>query len=125
MKPEDHINKIKRFEGTLQKLDDEEDHETIVELYVLMASHYINAALHAVGRLRPDRDLKHNLLYGSIVREKYFGEESIRVAVLIDALERLRPGQAYGRGRNGKAARRARELYEELEEFCRGVINAG
>jgi CRISPR/Cas system CSM-associated protein Csm2 small subunit len=125
MKPEDHIKKIERFEGTLQKLADEEDHETIVELYVLMASHYVNAALHAAGRLRPDRDLKHNLLYGSIVRERYFGEESIRIAGLIDALERLRPGQAYGRGRNGEAARRARELYEELEEFCRGVVNAG
>jgi CRISPR/Cas system CSM-associated protein Csm2 small subunit len=125
MKPEDHLHKVRRFENTLKKLSNDEDHETIVELCLLMASHYINAALHATGRLRPDRDIKHNKLYGSILREKYFGGESTKLAALIDSLERLRPTQAYGRGRDGETAKKARELYEEIKEFCGGVVSAG
>ncbi len=125
MKVEDHILKIKRFENTLNKLDDNEDHEAIVELYLLMISHYVNAAFHATGRLRPDKDVKHNKLYGFILKENYFGGEDAKIAILVDSLERMRPGQAYGRGRNGETAKKARELYEEIKDFCKGVIDAG
>ncbi|WP_456474663.1 hypothetical protein [Candidatus Pyrohabitans sp.] len=122
MKIADHLEKIRRFENTLRKLDDEEDHETIVELCVLMASHYVNAALHATERVRQDRDIKHNRLEGFVRREECFGSESARVANLIGSLERLRPGQAYGRGRDGEVARRARELCTEIKRICGGVI---
>lgn len=120
MKPEDHLEKINRFEKTLAKLDDEEDHEAIVEIYVLMASHCVNSALHSSDRLRADRDIRHNRLQRFITREKCFGEESGEISDYLEALEKLRPGQAYGRGRNGETARRARELYREIERLCGG-----
>lgn len=31
-----------------------------------MASHYVNAALHATERVRQDRDIKHNRLEGFV-----------------------------------------------------------
>ncbi len=42
MKISDHLEKVGRFKNTLKKLDDEEDHETVVELCVLIASHYMS-----------------------------------------------------------------------------------
>jgi hypothetical protein len=122
MKIADHLEKVRRFENTLKKLDDEEDHETVVELCVLIASHCINAALHATGKLRQDKDIRHNRLEGFVLREGCFGEASAKVAELIGSLERLRPGQAYGRGRNGEVARKARELCAEIKRICGGVI---
>lgn len=44
-----HFEKINSLEGTLSKLDDSEDHETVVELCMLLSAHYINAALHHTG----------------------------------------------------------------------------
>jgi len=72
MRIEFHVEKINSLEGTLSKLDDKEDHETIVELCMLLSAHYINAALHSIGRIRPDKDIKHNKLPGMIKREEYF-----------------------------------------------------
>lgn len=74
MRIEHHFEKIKSLEGTLSKLDDMDDHETIVELCMLISAHYINAALHSTGRLRPDKDIKHNKLPGILKREEYFDE---------------------------------------------------
>jgi hypothetical protein len=69
MRIEGHFEKISNLEGTLSKLDDSEDHETIIELCMLLSAHYINAALHFIGRLRPDKDIKHNNLPGLLKRE--------------------------------------------------------
>ncbi len=122
MKISDHLEKVGRFKNTLKKLDDEEDHETVVELCVLIASHYVNAALHATGRLRQDKDIRHNRLEGFVRKEECFGEASSRLADLLGSLERLRPGQAYGRGRNGEVAKKAKELCAEIGRICEGVI---
>lgn len=125
MKVEDHATKISRLEHTLAKLNDEEDHEAIIEIILLLAAHYVNAGLHAVGKLRVDRDIRHNRLHGELRRGQYFGVESGRIADLLDALERMRPSQIYGKGEDGEAARRAREIYGDIREYCKGVLDVG
>ena len=57
MRIEGHFQKISNLEGTLSKLDDAEDHETVIELCMLLTAHYINATLHFMGRLRPIKTL--------------------------------------------------------------------
>jgi hypothetical protein len=124
MKIEGHTIKIESLEGTLSKLDNNEDHETIVELCMLICAHYINAALHATNRLRADRDLKHNRIPGALKRNDYFNEESNRISELFQELEDIRPRQIYGTGKNGNTAHRAREILIKIKEFSEGIIYA-
>lgn len=124
MRIESHLDKIKHLEGTLSKLDNDEDHETIVELCILISAHYINAAVHSTGRLRPDKDLKHNRIPGIIKREEYFEISSNEISDLFKELEDMRPSHIYGTGKNGSTARRAREILSTIKEFCEGLIYA-
>jgi hypothetical protein len=124
MKIEIHLEKIENLTGTLSKLDNNEDHETIVELSMLISAHYINAALHSTGRLRPDKDIKHNKIPGTLKRDKYFDEDSINISILFQELEDMRPGQVYGTGKNGKTAEQALEILAKIREFSEGLIYA-
>ncbi len=123
MRIENHFEKIKSLEGTLSKLDDSEDHETIVELCMLLSAHYINAAFHSTGRLRPDKDIKHNKLPGIIKREEHFDDDSAEISELFRELEEMRPIQIYGTGKNGDTAKRAKSVYSKIKKYCEGVIN--
>ena len=69
MKIEHHIRKARKFESTIGKLDFHEDYETIIEDYMLAASHLINAALHKLGKLKIEKDVKHNQLFGFLTNE--------------------------------------------------------
>lgn len=123
MRIEGHFEKISNLEGTLSKLDDAEDHETIIELCMLLSAHYVNATLHFIGRLRPDRDIKHNKLPSLIKREEYFDENSAEISELLRELEEMRPSQIYGTGKNGNTAKIAKSIYLKIKEFCEGIIN--
>jgi len=121
MRIDKHIQKSIRFEETMQKLDDENDYETIVEICMLASAHYINASLHKIGRLRIDKDIKHNVLEGFLKREKPF-DNSEEVSILIGRLERLRPSHVYGSGKNGEIARVAKECYFKIKQICEGIL---
>ena len=123
MRIEGHFEKINSLEGTLSKLDDGEDHETVIELCMLISAHYINTALHYTGRLRPDKDIKHNKLPGVLKREEYFDENSVEISELFRKLEEMRPSQVYGTGKNGNTAKLAKSIYSQIKEFCMGIIN--
>lgn len=123
MRIENHFEKINSLERTLSKLDDSEDHETIIELCMLISAHYINAALHHSGRLRSDKDIKHNKLPGVIKREEYFDKSSTKISELFRELEEMRPGQVYGTGKNGNTAKLAKSIYFQIKKFCMGIIN--
>ncbi len=88
-----------------------------------LSAHYINAALHYTGRLRPDKDIKHNKLLGVLKREEYFDENSVEISELFRELEEMRPSQIYGTGKNGNTAKRAKSIYSDIKEFCEGIIN--
>jgi hypothetical protein len=104
MKINDHLQKSKAMEGTLAKLDDKADYEAIVELCMLISSHYTNAALHKLGITPIDRDIKHNKLAGEIERRRV--TELLSAHEAINKLEQLRPRHVYGKGSDGEVARR-------------------
>ncbi|MDI6643195.1 MAG: hypothetical protein QMD95_04000 [Candidatus Hodarchaeaceae archaeon] len=120
MRIEDHLQKLRSIEGTLNKLDNEADYEAIVELCVLISAHYANAALHKLRITPADRDIKHNRLAGEIGRRKV--EELLGIRAAIDALEQLRPRHVYGRGSDGGVANRALEMVERVRKTCMQVL---
>jgi len=121
MKAEYHLNKEKRLINTIKKLDYEDDYETLIENYLLSAAHLINAALHKLRILSPDKDIKHNQLYGFLIKEKTW-KESTEIAQSIQQLEQLRPSHVYGKGENGKTAHIAEKLFNEIKEICDEVL---
>jgi len=120
MKNEDHLQKLKAMEKTLNKLDKVADYEAIVELCMLISAHYVNAALHKLRITPADRDIKHNKLAGEIERRRV--GELLGVREAIDALEQLRPRHVYGKGSDGAVAKRALELLERVRKTCMQVL---
>lgn len=123
MKIEHHLNKVRRFEATIAKLDYEKDYETLIEDYLLVSAHLINAAMHKLETLKDSKDIKHNLLFSFLKKEKMLKEESEEVATLILSLENLRPSHVYGKGKNGETAKKAEEFYLKIKEICENIIN--
>src|SRR3989338_2442294 len=101
MKIEHHLRKIERMGKTIGKLNYEEDYETLIEDYMLISAHLINAAMHKLGTLKPDGDIKHNRLFGYLKNEKGLKDKSEGVAELVQEIEQLRPSHVYGKGENG------------------------
>jgi hypothetical protein len=118
MKIEHHIRKLKRFESTLHKLDLEDDYETMIEDYLLAASHLINASLHKLEILKLDKDVKHNALFGFLSEQPKFTE----LKDCINNLEQLRPSHVYGKGENGNTAKKAKEYFLKIKSFCLGLL---
>ena len=121
MKVENHIKKAKRFEKTLGKLDLEEDYETMIEDYLLVASHLINASMHKLGKLKIEKDIKHNQLYGYLCNEAILEFGSV-IKDAINNLEQLRPSHVYGKGENGDTARKAKEYFDKINEIALKIL---
>lgn len=122
MRIEHHLKKFRRFESTISKLDYDEDYETVIEDLMLAASHLINAAMHKLEKLKIDKDIKHNQLYGFLINEKLLNEKSEEVAELMQGIEQLRPSHVYGKGENGRTAREARKLFETIKKICLEIL---
>jgi len=123
MKIEHHLNKVRRFEATIAKLDYGKDYETLIEDYLLVSAHLINAAMHKLGTLKDSKDIRHNLLFSFLKKEKMLKEKSEEVAILILSLENLRPSHVYGKGENGETAKKAEEFYLRIKEICENIMN--
>ena len=126
MKIENHLRKIERLERSILKLDDiEEDYEALVELYMLIAAHYINAPIHKLGVLNTSKDIKHNKLFHFLKEDKKLGIHTEEIRDLMKRLDDLRPGHVYGKGENGETAIKAKEYYEKIRNICSGILNEG
>ncbi len=122
-KIENHLRKIKGLENSRKKLDSyEEDYEAIVELYMLICAHYINAALHKSGKLEESKDIKHNLITSFLI-DQFGGVNEVKDA--IQKLENLRPSHIYGKGENGETAKKAEEQYNIIKKICGKIIELG
>ena len=123
MKIENHKRKIDRLEKSALKLNDaEEDYEALVELYMLISAHLINAALHKLGELNISKDVKHNKLFSFLKDGERLAKETITVRDLIKKLDDLRPGHVYGKGENGGTAEKAREYYSKIKDICVKIL---
>lgn len=124
MKIENHLRKIDRLEKSILKLDDiEDDYEALVELYMLIAAHYINASLHKLGVLNISKDIKHNLIFPFLKEGEGLGENTEEIRDLMKKLDDLRPGHVYGSGENGKTAKKAMEYYKKIKTICSVILN--
>ena len=63
MKISNHITKIEHLERSALKLCFKEDYEALVEIYMLISAHYINAALHELKTIKENKDVKHNQIF--------------------------------------------------------------
>ena len=109
---------------TIGKLDYGEDYETLIEDYMLVSAHFINAAMHKLGTLKPDKDIKHNQLFGYLKNENGLREKGEEVAELIQGIEQLRPSHVYGKGENGETAKKAEEFFKKISEICEKIISS-
>jgi len=64
MKPELHLAKAKRFLGTVEHLDEEDDFEAIMWASMHICTHWINAIFHAKGLTAEDYDFEHTWRLG-------------------------------------------------------------
>jgi len=125
MKIENHLKKIQRIEKSTLKLDDiEEDYEALVELYMLVSAHYINASMHKLGVLNLSKDIKHNKIFSFLKEDEKLGKDTEQIRDIMKKLDDLRPGHVYGSGENGGTAKKAKEYYEKIKGICEGIINA-
>ena len=120
MKSEYHLIKEERLLNTVKKLDYGDDYETLIENYMLASAHLINASLHKLRILSPDKDIKHNQLYGFLLKEKFDGSEEL--AELILQIEQLRPSHVYGKGKNGGTAKICENLFNKIKEICSNIL---
>lgn len=126
MKIENHLNKISRLEKSTLKLDDiEEDYEALVELYMLIAAHYVNSSLHKLGVLNISKDVKHNKMFSFLKEGESLGKDTESIRDLMKRLDDLRPSHVYGSGENGRTAIKAKEYYAKIKEICLGILNEG
>ena len=110
MKIETHLRKIERLEKSTQKLDNvEEDYEALIELYMLICAHYINASLHKLKVLNISKDIKHNKLFSFLKEDEKLGKDTEQIKDLMKKIDDLRPGHVYGSGENGNTAKKAKE----------------
>ena len=107
MKAKDHEDKAGRLRRSLNKLDDKVDYEVVIE--TCFAAAIQRLACIAEGRRGAHRDSHKGL-------PQFLEEEGLPdLAVLFRELDSLRTSRFYGGQRDGRAARRAREILDEIE----------
>ena len=124
MNIEHHLRKASRLESSILKLDNkEEDYEALVELSMLIAAHYANAALHKRGSVNVSKDIKHNKLFSFLKEDEKIGKDTPEIRDMMKRLDDLRPGHVYGRGENGHTAEKAKEYLDKIKQLCLMVLN--
>jgi len=128
MKISNHTSKIGHLENSASKLNFEEDYEALVEIYMLISAHYINAALHKLKIVKENKDIKHNQIFSFLKEGNKLNEDTETIRDSMKKLDDLRPSHVYGKGKNGKTAKKAEESYKKIKEICSKIIqenNAG
>jgi hypothetical protein len=119
-----HLTKIEHLEKTASKLDAEDDYEVLVEIYMLASAHCINAALHKLGVVKENKDIKHNQIF-SFLKEEKLGKDTEAARDSMKKLDDLRPSHVYGKGKNGKTATKAKGYFLTIKAICDKIIEDG
>ena len=123
MKISNHLTKIEHLERSVLKLNFEDDYEALVELYMLLSAHYINASLHTLNIIKENKDVKHNQIFSFLKEGNKLGENTESIKDNMKKLDDLRPSHVYGKGENGETAKKAEEYYKNIKEICSEIIN--
>lgn len=126
MKVSEHLKAHKEFKSSLERLSTDvfEHRRTIVEVCVIAAANLTNAALHSVGHVPEDRDVKHQHLYGLLKRETPFKGAS-ELASCHNELEQLKYSVTHGVERDGKLAKKALQLLASVEASTSAHVQGG
>lgn len=119
-----HMKKIETLEKNASKLSSEDDHEVLVEVYMLISAHYINAALHHLGVMGQSKDIKHNQIFSFLKDSDKLGKDTVIISECMKKLDDLRPSHVYGKGENGKTAEKARAYCNRIRECCAKLMGA-
>lgn len=123
MKIDNHKKKIWRLEKSILKLDFEEDYEVLVEAFMLISAHYINAALHKLDILKENKDIKHNQLFSFLKEGNKLGKETEEIRDSMKKIDDLRPSHVYGKGENGDIAKKAESYYKKIKDICNKIMD--
>lgn len=121
MNVRDHLTKIEHLENSALKLS-EADYEILVETYMLVSAHYINAALHKLDIIKQNTDIKHNQIFSFLKEGNKLGKGTELIRDSMKKLDDLRPSHVYGKDKNGETAKKAKMCYENIKSICREVI---
>jgi len=123
MKIDSHLKKIEHLEKSSLKLGFEEDYEALIEIYMLISAHYINATLHKLGILKEDKDIKHNKLFSFLKQGNKLGKNTEIIRDSMKKLDDLRPSHVYGKGEDGETAKKAKEYYNKIKVILEKIIS--
>ena len=130
MKVSEHLKAHKEFTSSLKQLSTDVfvHRRAIVEICVIAAANLTNAALHQIGHVPEDRDVKHQHLYGVLKRENPINEAS-DLGSYHSELEQLKYSVTHGIERNGELARRALDILSKVgaitSKYLRGEKSGG
>lgn len=111
MQPDGHRRKAERLEGTLRKLKDEPDYETIIEDCYAAAVQYIAT----ITERRRKKHLDTHKGLAKFLDDNDFPD----LATAFRQLEILRTSKYYGGQGNGKSAKEAKHVLEEIKQTLR------
>ena len=109
MKAEKHLEKAKRIEESIRKLNPEKEWELIVEGAYGCAINYI--AYITETKIREHRDMHKGL--ARFLDEKGFN----KLAMLFRELEIYRQGRWYGNKGNGEVSQRVLDILDKIKEL--------
>lgn len=89
---------------------------------MLISAHYINMALHKLGIVKENKDIRHNQIFSFLKEDKKLGKDTEVIRDSMKKLDDLRPSHVYGKGENGEIAKKAIEYYKKIKEICDKVI---
>lgn len=111
MNKENHIEKAKRIEGSISKLDKENDWELIVEGIYGAAQHYI--AFICQQKLGKHQETHKGLI-------KFLRENNlVDISNLFQHIDELRIGRWYGNKINGETSKLAFETLDKIKNIMK------
>lgn len=123
MNIEDHIGKADRVEKTMkEKLDVHADYETVIENCMIAGTHYLCAALHAMGVTDEDTDQWHT--WKPAIENKPDDPELDLCLANLKYIEDIRP--YYVRGWDTyteDVGTSIMDAYEKVKSYCLKVVN--
>lgn len=107
MKPDAHLTKARRIEGSVSKLDPDRDWEVIIEgVY--------GAALHYIAYLADNKVGKHHETHKGL--PTFLDQNNLpKLAETFRALELLRQSRWYGGKENGEVSKKALSILEQIK----------
>ncbi len=107
MQPDGHLKKAERLERTIRKLKEEPDYETNVEDCYAAAVQYIAVIT--------ERRRRRNLETHKGLAKFLDDNDLLGLSAPLRQLEILRTGRYYGGQGNGKSAKEAKQILEEIK----------